>query len=102
MRIKMSGALAALAICAAGSALAQAPAAPPAPVAAPSVDKTPIGVLWANPTTQAILKKDLPELEAFVDQLKDMTLADAAPRSQGVLDDAKLKKIQADFDSAGK
>jgi hypothetical protein len=37
-----------------------------------------------------------------MDQIKDMTLAQVAPMSQGAIDDAKLKQIQADLDKAGK
>jgi hypothetical protein len=78
-------------------------AGPPAAAAASlSVDKTLIGDLWANPAAKAVLLKDLPAIEPYVDMVKTMTLTQVAPQSQGVLDDAKLDEIQADFDKAGK
>ena len=102
MKTTTLAALAALATLAAAPALAQAPAAAPAPAAAAagplSVEKTPIGTLWANPAAKEVLVKQLPELEQYMDQIKDMTLAQVAPMSQGAIDDAKLKAIQADLD----
>jgi hypothetical protein len=93
---------AALAVAAvAAPALAQAPAAP-APAAAPagkiSVETTPIGDLIKNPEAKAALEKALPEIPQFYDQIATMTLAQVAPMSQGALDDAKLKALQAEFD----
>jgi hypothetical protein len=110
MKIKFVAGLAALATLAAVPAFAQtpAPAAPAAPAAAAaaagpmSVDKTTIGALWANPTAKAVLEKNVPGIEQYMDQIKDMTLAQVAPMSQGAIDDAKLKAIQADLDKAGK
>ena len=92
---------AALAVTAlAAPALAQAPAA--APAAAPagkiSVETTPIGDLIKNPEAKAALEKALPEITQFYDQIGTMTLAQVAPMSQGALDDAKLKALQAEFD----
>jgi hypothetical protein len=92
---------AALAVTAlAAPALAQAPAA--APAAAPagkiSVETTPIGDLIKNPEAKAALEKALPEIPQFYDQIATMTLAQVAPMSQGALDDAKLKALQAEFD----
>ena len=92
---------AALAVTAlAAPALAQAPAA--APAAAPagkiSVETTPIGDLIKNPEAKAALEKALPEIPQFYDQIGTMTLAQVAPMSQGALDDAKLKALQAEFD----
>jgi hypothetical protein len=101
MKTTTLAALAALATLAAAPALAQAPAAAPAPAAAAgplSVEKTPIGALWANPASKAVLVKQLPEIEQYMDQIKDMTLSQVAPMSQGAIDDAKLKAIQAEFD----
>ena len=101
MKTTTLAALAALATLAAAPALAQAPAAAPAPAAAAgplSVEKTPIGTLWANPAAKAVLVKQLPELEQYMDQIKDMTLSQVAPMSQGAIDDAKLKEIQAELD----
>jgi hypothetical protein len=109
MNTKLVAGLAALATLAAVPAFAQTPApAPAAPAAAPmasgpmSVDKTTIGALWANPTSKAVLEKNVPGIDQYMDQIKDMTLAQVAPMSQGAIDDAKLKQIQADLDKAGK
>ena len=82
-------------------ALAQAPA--PAPAAMPaagkiSVETTPIGDIIKNPDAKAVLEKALPEIPQFYDQIATMTLAQVAPMSQGALDDAKLKALQAEFD----
>ncbi|MDB5499662.1 MAG: hypothetical protein JWP28_3693 [Phenylobacterium sp.] len=106
MKTTTIAALAALATLAAAPAFAQAPApattpAPAADAAAGplSVDKTPIGALWANPASKAVLVKELPTIEQYMDQIKDMTLAQVAPMSQGAIDDAKLKVIQAEFDA---
>ena len=101
MKTTTLAALAALATLAAAPALAQAPAAAPAPAAAAgplSVEKTPIGTLWANPAAKEVLVKQLPEIEQYMDQIKDMPLAQVAPMSQGAIDDAKLKAIQAELD----
>src|SRR4051794_37874825 len=98
MNTKLVAGLAALATLAAVPAFAQAPA-PAAPAAAApmasgamSVDKTTIGALWANPTSKAVLEKDVPGIDQYMDQIKDMTLAQVAPMSQGAIDDAKLKQ----------
>jgi hypothetical protein len=106
MKTKFVASLAALAALAAVPAFAQAPApAPAAPAAAGgpmSVDKTTIGAMWANPSSKAVLEKDVPGIEQYMDQIKDMTLAQVAPMSQGAIDDAKLKTIQADLDKMPK
>jgi hypothetical protein len=103
MKITTIAALAAVATLAAAPSFAQAPApAPAAPAAAAgplSVEKTPIGTLWANPASKAVLLKELPTLEQYMDQIKDMTLAQVAPMSQGAIDDAKLKAIQTQLDA---
>ena len=103
MKTRFVAGLAALAALVAAPAFAQAPAAPAtAPAAAAgkfSVEKTPIGTIWADPKGQEILLKQLPPLEQYMDQIKDMTLAQVAPMSQGAIDDAKLKAIQADLDA---
>jgi hypothetical protein len=102
MKIKLVAGFAALATLAAVPAFAQAPvpAAAPAASAGPlSVEKTPISTLWANPAAKAVLLKELPPLEQYIDQIKDMTLAQVAPMSQGAIDDAKLKTIQAELDA---
>ncbi|HEY8005083.1 MAG TPA: hypothetical protein VIE16_12685 [Phenylobacterium sp.] len=104
MKTKIVAGLAALATLAALPAFAQAPA-PKAEAAAPaaagpmSVEKTTIGALWANEKSKAVLQKDVPGIEQYMDQIKDMTLSQVAPMSQGAIDDAKLKAIQADLDA---
>jgi hypothetical protein len=114
MRTLLVG-LSALALAmAAGAALAQsAPAsAPPtaagAPMAAmpgmaskPSVKTSTISDLLANPTTKAIVDKDLPGLTADprLEQAMSMTLTDIEPYSEGKITDAVLAKVQADFDA---
>jgi TolA-binding protein len=107
MKRQLVAGLAALATLAAVPALAQAPATTTTTTttttAGPmSVEKTTIGALWANPTSKAVLEKNVPGIEQYMDQIKDMTLAQVAPMSQGAIDDAKLKQIQADLDKAGK
>jgi TolA-binding protein len=108
MKIQLVAGLAALATLAAVPALAQAPATTTttttttAAAGPMSVEKTTIGALWANPTSKAVLEKNVPGIEQYMDQIKDMTLAQVAPMSQGAIDDAKLKAIQADLDKAGK
>jgi hypothetical protein len=103
MKTKLVAGLAALATLAAVPALAQAPAAAPATPAAAaagplSVEKTPIGQIITNPAAKAVLEKAVPTIDQYYDQIKEMTLAQVAPMSQGALDDAKLKAIQAEFD----
>ncbi|WP_293678173.1 hypothetical protein [uncultured Phenylobacterium sp.] len=76
---------------------AEAPAA--APMAAKiSVETTPIADLIKNAEAKAALEKALPEIPQFYDQIGTMTLSQVAPMSQGALDDAKLKALQAEFD----
>ncbi len=104
MKIKLVAGLVALATLAAAPAFAQAPAAAPAAASAMaagkySVEKTPIGTIWADPKGKEILLKQLPPLEQYMDQIKDMTLSQVAPMSQGAIDDAKLKAIQVDLDA---
>ena len=81
-------------------AFAQAPAAAPAaPMAGKiSVETTPIGDIIKNPQAKAALEAALPQITQFYDQIATMTLAQVAPMSQGALDDAKLKALQAEFD----
>jgi TolA-binding protein len=97
MKIQFVAGLAALATLAAVPAFAQAPAPSGGPM---SVDKTTIGALMADEKSKAVLQKDVPGIEQYLDQIKDMTLAQVAPMSQGAIDDAKLKQIQADLDKA--
>jgi hypothetical protein len=64
-----------------------------------SVENTPIGEIVKNEKAKAALEKQLPEITAYYDQIGSMTLAQVAPMSQGAIDEAKLKAIQADFDA---
>ena len=64
-----------------------------------SVDKTLIGVLWADPKGREVLLKELPPIEMYLDMIKDMTLTQVAPQSGGAIDEAKLKAIQVDLDA---
>ena len=101
--MKFVAALAGLALLgAAAPALAQTAAAP-APAAqasgALSVQSTKIADIIKNEKAKAALEKQLPEITAYYDQIGTMTLAEVAPMSQGAIDDAKLKAIQADFDA---
>jgi hypothetical protein len=93
---KIAAALVALAALAAGPALAQPQSAP---VAKYLVDKTPIGVIWADPKGREVLLKELPPIEMYLDTIKDQTLTQLAPQSGGAIDEAKLKAIQADLDA---
>jgi len=63
-----------------------------------SVETTPIGDIIKNEKAKAALEAALPEIPQFYDQIATMTLAQVAPMSQGAIDDAKLKEIQAKFD----
>ena len=102
MKTRILAGFAAVAMLAAAPAFAQdaKPAAPAAAAAGKfSVEKTPIGTIWADPKGKEILLKQLPPLEQYMDQIKDMTLSQVAPMSQGAIDDAKLKAIQADLDA---
>jgi hypothetical protein len=99
----------ALVLATASQALAQ-PAAAAAPASAPisaapgapSVESTTIGDLLANPASKAVLEKDMPQLVSYpgLDQIKDMTLRGISVYPEAQLDDAKLKAIQADLNSA--
>ena len=90
---------AALAVSAlAAPALAQAPAPAAAPAGKISVETTPIGDIIKNDKAKAALEAALPQITQFYDQIATMTLAQVAPMSQGALDDAKLKALQAEFD----
>lgn len=63
-----------------------------------SVEKTLISDIIKNEKAKAALEKALPEITQYYDQIGSMTLAQVAPMSQGALDDAKLKALQAEFD----
>lgn len=90
-----AAALAVSALAAPVLAQAQAPAAASAKI---SVETTPIGDLIKNEAAKAALEKAIPQIAQFYDQIGTMTLAQVAPMSQGALDDAKLKELQAEFD----
>ena len=97
---------AALALAATAPALAQehkdhAPAGDAAAAPASgklSVETTPISEIIKNEKAKAALEAALPQIPQFYDQIATMTLAQVAPMSQGALDDAKLKELQAKFD----
>ena len=102
-------ALTSMAIAAPALAQAPAPAAPAASASASasgaiSVDKTTVADIIKNPKAKAALEAALPPISQYYDQIGGMTLAQVAPMSQGALDDAKLKALQAKFDeiNAGK
>ncbi|MBL8772614.1 MAG: hypothetical protein JNK30_14620 [Phenylobacterium sp.] len=63
-----------------------------------SVETTPIGDIIKNEKAKAALEAAVPQIPQFYDQIATMTLAQIAPMSQGALDDAKLKELQAKFD----
>lgn len=100
MKFATAAALAAIATLAAAPVLAQAPAATATASASGgiSVESTKIADLIKNEKAKAALEKALPEITQYYDQIGEMTLAQVAPMSQGALDDAKLKALQAEFD----
>ena len=63
------------------------------------METTPIGDIIKNEKAKAALEKMLPEITQFYDQIATMTLSQVAPMSQGAIDDAKLKSLQAEFDA---
>ena len=106
---RLVAALAGLSIAlAAAPALAQsntagAAADTPIPAKDPqaSVEKTTISDLIANPKTKAVLQADMPELLSYdgLDQIKGMTLRDISAYPHANHDQARLTKIQKDFDA---
>ena len=94
--IALAAALAVAAVSA--PAFAQDPPAAAAAAGKLSVETTPISDIIKNDAAKAVLEKALPPISQFYDQIGAMTLAQVAPMSQGALDDAKLKEIQAEFD----
>ena len=111
MRSILAG-LAGLSVSFAATAGVMAQTAPAPTAAAPataaaakaSVETTTIGDLMADPTTMAVLQKDLPEVlsDPRIEQAKGMTLKEIQPYSEGKLDDAKLAAVQKDLDAATK
>ena len=63
-----------------------------------SVESTPIAEIVKNEQAKAALERAIPAIAQIYDQIGTMTLAQVAPMSQGAIDDAKLKEIQAEFD----
>jgi hypothetical protein len=76
-------------------ALAQAPAAAPAKLNAAT---TPIDVIVKNPKAKEALEKAFPDLVQYYDQIGSMTLTDLISVSQGMIDEAKIKALQGEFD----
>jgi hypothetical protein len=77
---------------------AAADQAAPAAAAGPSADST-IQDLLANPTTKAVLAKDLPALLTYdgLDQIKGMSIRQISQFPQANIDAAKLAQIDADL-----
>ncbi|MCC7267122.1 MAG: hypothetical protein IT546_07245 [Caulobacteraceae bacterium] len=80
------------------AALAAAPAAYAA-AAAPSVDKTPLADLLANPATKPIVDKYLPGLAAHPNygMVKGMTVKQLSAFPQAQLTPEKVAAMQAEF-----
>jgi hypothetical protein len=87
---------------AASSAPAAESGAPAAATSGPSVDST-ISDLLANPTSKAVLAKDLPALLTYdgLDQIKGMTIRQISQFPQANIDAAKLAQIQTDLQASG-
>jgi hypothetical protein len=100
MKKTLLAAIAGLSLAAAASVATAQDAAPAAAAAAPSVESTPIVELVDNPATKAVLDKHVPGVAEHpsYDMFKGMTLRQVEPMSEGVLDDDKLKAIQADLE----
>jgi hypothetical protein len=85
------------------AAVAQAQDMPAAAVKAgpPSID-WPIQDLLADPITNAVVIKDLPELPTsqYLDMIKPMSIRSVATFPQANIDAAKLALIQADLTAA--
>jgi hypothetical protein len=87
---------------AASGAPAADSSAPAAATSGPSVDST-ISDLLANPTTKAVLAKDLPALLTYdgLDQIKGMSIRQISQFPQANIDAAKLAQIQTDLQASG-
>ena len=98
---KLVTALASIALAAvAGTALAQTQTPPPAaPAAARPTIASPIKDLIANAQTRAVLEKHLPGVSQHpaLPQFQDITLAQVAPVSGGVVTPAIIAAIDADL-----
>jgi hypothetical protein len=85
----------------AGAAMSASAQETPQAAAKFSVETTPVGDIVKNEQAKAVLEAALPAITQFYDQIATMTLSQVAPMSQGAIDDAKLKEIQAAFDKIG-
>jgi hypothetical protein len=85
-------------------AVAQQASPPPAAAAAAaaaaklSVESTPISTIIKNAEAKAALENAVPQIADYYDQIGEMTLAEVAPMSEGVITAATLRTIQAEFD----
>ncbi|MBW8814758.1 MAG: hypothetical protein JF588_15165 [Caulobacterales bacterium] len=85
--IAIAAALAVSALAAPAFAADPTPApAAAAPDAKLSVENSTIEQIIANPAAKAALEKELPQIPAYYDQIKTMTLSQVAPMSQGAID----------------
>ena len=57
-----------------------------------------ISEILKNPEAKAVLEKALPDIPQYYPMIGELSLTAVAPQSQGQLDDAKLKALQAEFD----
>jgi hypothetical protein len=64
-----------------------------------SVQTTPISDILKSARARAVLEKELPGLRPFYGRIGDLTLAEVAQSSHGLVGEAKLKAIQAGFDT---
>jgi hypothetical protein len=99
-KLILAAALGALVATAAAPTLSQAAPAPVAQAAKVNFATTKINDIIKDAKAKAILEKTLPELKDYYDQIGDMTLTDVIPLSQGLLDEAKIKAMQAEYDKA--
>lgn len=77
---------------------AQQPATPAVAARPLSVDKTPIGVIIANPKAKAVLEKLLPDIPRYYGRVQRFTLKQIAPFSDGDIDKPMLAQLQSEFD----
>lgn len=85
----------------AASALALPAAAEPPAGRAPtfSVQTTQIAEILKSQPAKAVLERELPGLRPFYGRISDLTLAQVAESSHGLLGRSKLKAVQAGFDN---
>ena len=84
---------------AAAADTADGPASASAPTASFSVQTTLIADILKSAQAKAVLEKELPGLRPFYGRISDLTLAQVAQSSHGLLGPAKLKAVQAGFDT---